>query len=776
MAQALLSLALTCCLLLSSTLHAQVSFTDFPDDYQLVPRLGDARSATYRVRGGVSAPALGKRLSAKLFQGATLVDSSSQALAYNNGTAAFDLAIEIPVTRANHTLEVSLDGTVVGTADYLVAGDVYVVNGQSNALALLTPAVADRDSFLRGASYGTGAWALMQLSNSGVWMGRAARILSQTRDVPVAAFNFAVGGMPIEFFRKGRTPRGNFEAALDTLRAYGVAGRVRALIWFQGEADVATYSAERYRRELSSLLDDYRADYGIPHFYGFQTRAISCGVERAGVMEGQRQLARERADFDLMSTLNATLSADECHFVSVGGYDVLGERMAALILYREGRAQSSPKVLAPAVDSARITGLREVTVWFDTHGAGLAATGNPYVEFRANGATVLTPTGGRVSGDRLLLTFGQDVSAATGLTYLSHGGPAPDYLQSAAGPGVITFDDLPFVRGDGDIGVYGDVRLALASKQASVRQSGELEAILTLYNEGSSTLRLIEVDIPTPRGLTFIGAQVVAGTIAFDATQVEWRLPRLAPGDSATLPIRYSVTEALSTITLYAQVAELGSRDPDSTPGNGTTGVVTEDDESRIVIGDRDKDCVFSVEVVAATCRVKDRDSVLVFSLGARDDRPSALRITAPGTPTIDWPHGTRQEVTVERYAAHATTLGRFPVTVTRASDATCATMVAVDPPDTCSGLSAVGAARGRASEVIIYPNPLRSGEALRLRLPPGVSSSAEFSVWTTTGRRMSIGEATREDDTTVVLRLTLPAGMYVAAVGELRQLFTVLE
>ncbi len=772
-------LVLLCCLtVFLQNAVAQITFTSFPQDFQLVPRVGDERTAVYHVKGRVTGATTGRRLSAKLLQGTKLVDSVSQVLAYVNDTTSFDLAINIPVTRANHTLQVTIDGAIRATAQYLVAGDVYMVNGQSNAEGLVVIREADRDSFLRGPRYLGVGWAQMQFTRAGMWMGRTARELSAQRDVPVAAFNFAVGAQGIDFFRKDHLAvDGNFEAAQDTLRKYDVDGRVRGLIWFQGETDAFSYFAERYRRELDALFDEYQADFGIPRYYAFQTRTFSCSATRPNVMEGQRQLSAEREDFDLMSTMNAKHLTDGCHYFGDGGYDVLGTRMAEMIIYRENGSVGSAQVLPPDVDSARITGLREISVWFNTHGAGLATTGNPYPEFRAEGPG-FRPNGGRVDGDRLVLTFAENVTAATGITYLSHSGPAPDYVHSAAGPGVLTFHDYSFVRGDGDVGNLPDARITLASAQQTLSTNGQLAATLTLYNEGLSTLRSTDVTMPTPMGLNFIGGQstIADATIAFNIDQATWSVPRVPPGDSAVLEFSYFVRNYADSITLWAQISDVQSRDEDSRSNNGTSGIVTEDDEARLFFGNRARDCVLSAEAGEVDCLVDAFGAV--FSLRARDAKPSALTISGPGIPAgTNWLARTPYRVVVTESEAVTDEQGRLRFVVTKVSDPTCATAVAVLVPQVCTSSTSTLPARPSLSELHTYPNPIRSGNLLRFTLDEADGfGEVAVQLWSVTGQRVPLREIYRESATTMAAQIDAAAGMYVVVVGQARQLLVVVD
>lgn len=753
------------------TVGAQVTFEQLPEDAQLVPRAPGADEATYTVVGYVVGAANGDRVTADLRAGETSVSTSSQALVYRADTATFALPIDIPAARVNHALTVYLDGATVAEVRDLVAGDVYVVNGQSNAEGLVAVAESDRDTFVRGPHIGERRWTTAQFSNPGLWGGRMASELSLRRGVPVAVFNFAAGAQLLEYFRRDSPTSDNFEDARDTLAAYGADAHVRALVWFQGEADAFTADAPEYRNALDSLLDEYGEGFGTERYYGFQTRTFSCSGDRPDVMEGQRQLHRRRDDFDLMSTMNATHSEDLCHYRYEGGYEALGTRMANLILYRED-GLGTESVLPPDVDSARVTGPRELTVYFDTYGEGLAVTGDPYGEFRAEGVD-LRPSGGRVTGERLVLTFDADVTAATGITYLSHDGPAPDYVHSANGVGVLTFHDVSLFPGDGDLGNLPDARLALSSAAEVLTPGAEFSATITLYNEGAASLRGAAVNAVLPPSIGLRGGEEAeASTGTFEPFTQTWSVPFVPPGDSATLRLNFFARDPDGEHVLWAQLSALRGVDADSEPGDGTPGIVREDDETRIVFGARERDCVLAVEAREVRC-VGELGELLRFDLvDQRSPGSRARRVTVAGQ-TLAWPGGAPLAVAVDGFAERLNGEARLPIAVVAVADATCGTSLAVQPGSTCDEpISTVVEALSR--QLLVYPNPAPRGGVARLVVPrglamPGVPYAAE--VYDLHGRKVAV-LSIRGGSTT--LPVGLSGGVYVVAVDQARGMLVV--
>ena len=746
----------------AAALGAQVTFSAIPTDNQLIARAGDDDGVAFVVQGNVADASGGESVTATLSSAGVVVDSAAVRLRVVGDSAGFGVSLRLPVTRANHTLVVRLDGAVVATVRGLVAGDVFVVNGQSNALGGYSLAEVDRDSFLRGYSPG-GGWGLLQFSNPGQWMGRAARQLTLAHDVPVAVFNFAVGAQRLSFFVPGGS--GNFEEVRSVLGAAGALGSVRGLCWFQGEADGWEATIGSYGREWSELLDAYRDQLGVAHFYGFQTRTYACGHPEPFVMEAQRRLNRERADLDLVASTNAI--NDSCHFVYEGGYQVLGDRLADVITLRQ-YGGSDRGVLSPDVDSARVRSATEIEVYFRDYGAGLAVTGAVWGEFRAEG-TGLRAVAGEIRGARLWLTFPGDISRARGLSYLGHAGPDPAALHNGRGVGAFTFYDVSLAPGDGVPGNRPDAELTLRSATDALAVATVFSAEAVVRNTGRASLREFVVSVPLPRpNLIYVGGnEGEASRGRFDPARDRWTVDGLAPGDSAVLRLNYFVADAAGPVTLWAELADAEREDEDSRAGNGTRGLVSEDDEARVVFNDRGRDCAFGVEASAVSCTT---DSLVEFMLVARGlpgDERLLLRGAPDGEPRV-WLAGEPLSLRVApgAWSGFDPSLG-LALDIEREGDSTCATRVVVALSPNCPLVDVAERRSGEAgARLVVFPNPVVAGGRLQVRLTDSrlLADETPVALFDLGGRQLgatTLARALREG-----LAAPPVSGWYVLRVG----------
>ncbi len=215
----------------------------------------------------------------------------SAALEYDPPDGApFNLTARIHAELSEYDIRVFVDNIVVAARDSIVCGDVYLINGQSNATAPDYDGLATyRNEWLR--SFGTGyqsgpeveadtTWGLAQghtfedhvaIGVWGLWLGDH---LVETYGIPVAIINGARGGTPIVYFLR------NDSDPMDLDTIYGrllwrtaeaeVQHDVKAIIWHQGESDsysVWIYYMERFTR----LWEAWQEDYGpLPKVYVFQ--------------------------------------------------------------------------------------------------------------------------------------------------------------------------------------------------------------------------------------------------------------------------------------------------------------------------------------------------------------------------------------------------------------------------------------------------------------------------------------------------------------------------
>ncbi|WP_156313221.1 sialate O-acetylesterase [Micromonospora sp. HK10] len=442
-----------------------LTVTRHPADRQLFPR--DAgNGAVVEVAGKFTDPRV-TAVQLKVTSGADGWDYS--AAASPGGTFSLRHRITAALREYRFELRVLGDGVArrVGRWDGVVAGDVYVIEGQSNAVAAMQhgSAAAEESPYLRSfgspvvdgtRSAAARSWnyAVGDLTQQpgavGQWGIRMAHRLSDTYQVPVAVINGAENGRPIGYFQRVDTRpndlRTNYGRLRQRLTAAGVVRDVRGVLWYQGEAD--NDNAAAHVAGFTALLRDWRAELGGPdtRYYVFQVRTSPCGDGRAArLREAQRRMG-DTLGVTVLST-NGLSGQDGCHFDWEHGYRELGDHAFAVLsrdLYRgpaDGVAPPNPRS-ASFVDPGRtavVVRLRDEDPL--TVQPGVAA------DFRIEGSGVSVVDVTYRPGGQLVLTLSGPATGATGVSYLGHAGAGPCVVK-ASGVGLLTFQGLPIAAPD----------------------------------------------------------------------------------------------------------------------------------------------------------------------------------------------------------------------------------------------------------------------------------------------------------------------------------------
>ena len=375
---------------------------------------------------------------------------------------AFDLAVPIPSELTAFDVHLSLvrDDTrqEFFTVTDLVAGDLYVITGQSNSVAGQVSGDANENQgpFIRSfgsnttdgnASAADVAWRIADGNGYGgnaigQWGIRMAALLSAAHETPIGVVNGGLGGQPIGFFQRNDAdptdPATNYGRLLTRLRNGGVDQSLRAILWYQGEND--GNASQVHRDGFLALKDDWTEDFAFERIYVTQLRA-GCGGDLLGTQEVQRVLADEFAEITVMSTTGLD-GHDGCHYTYENGYRELGNHYAGMLardLYGEAPALD---VAPPNPESAALAGGgTQIVITMRNAASALAYTQGAHVDFRVEGAAVAI-TGGSATGNQITLELAGDASAATGVSYLGHPGAGP-WVVNENGVGLLAFANLP---------------------------------------------------------------------------------------------------------------------------------------------------------------------------------------------------------------------------------------------------------------------------------------------------------------------------------------------
>ncbi|MGE0790908.1 MAG: PKD domain-containing protein [Sandaracinaceae bacterium] len=424
------------------------ALTGMPRDLAVVPRDTTTNLGTITLGGDPDAVSQSE-LVVRVFQDTTMEQEIRTSLC-GDVTTTVEIAAELVDRRIEASLA-SFEGELaLATASDVVAGDILVVNGQSNAVAAMHNGSADENlgHFIRtfavrsenvAAHTADDAWHEAESAGSnlgiGQWEIRMVALLQAQYAVPFGVINGARGGQPIDYFARNDADHTdlttNYGRLLDRVRRAGLDSQIRAILWYQGESDGG--NAMAHHDGFVQLYQHWQEDFpDVERFYVTQVR-LGCGGQ-IQTREVQRQLATELPRTTVMSTTGID-AHDGCHYAYVDGYRVLGDRYAALLARDLYGAPPGADVEAIDVMSASVVGNQVV---IETRSDASAITVDPGVEafFRLTGGT-RTITAVSASGSQVLV----DVTAGTDPTQVSfegHSGAGP-WVTNANGVGLLAF-------------------------------------------------------------------------------------------------------------------------------------------------------------------------------------------------------------------------------------------------------------------------------------------------------------------------------------------------
>ena len=264
---------------------------------------------------------------------------------------------------------------------FIGVGDIWIVAGQSNASGY------GRDGYQDGPEIGihmlgqNGEWGMATHplhDSTDIIFGESrekynnghspflhfARILKRELGYPIALIPTALGGSPLEAWH----PENGVLFANLKKRVELAGGRVKGMIWIQGESDTKPGLAETYLQRFTESVLGWRKGLGnlklpILTVQLGRTRSADPGkVDRqwAQVREAQRIAAKQISDLTVVPALDLSLD-DNIHYSTSGNF-VLAERLANCAL---GKVYGRPiEYLAPELESAVLEQGHVVTLKF----------------------------------------------------------------------------------------------------------------------------------------------------------------------------------------------------------------------------------------------------------------------------------------------------------------------------------------------------------------------------------------------------------------------------
>ena len=458
-------------LFLSGPLFSQqITINEFPIDRQVYPRNVGTNNGTVVVSGTVDEAGIDQMRLKVLRNGVAITGSPFDVpISFSGSPVPFSFSQDIPAELANYTFELyKVNGgteTLERTIGEVVAGDLYIVQGQSNAIAesYSGSAAAEESPFIR--SFGTSSFVPADVTSNvswyeadadmahtsgaiGQWATRMARKILDNHSIPVGILNGAHGDKQVFFFHRDNgnpdDENTNYGRMLYRTDTASITDKIRAIFWFQGESD--SRNPEGHEQGFDDLYSDWKTDYtGLEKIFVFQVRE-GCGSPNVDLRDRQRRLADRYSDVEVMASngLDGHIDSD-CHFAFADGYRELGDWMYGRVNEELYGGAAADNVEAPNIAYAYFSNPAntEITIVLRDPNDVITWDAGAEADFTLEGSGV-TVTGGSISGNTIILTLSGDASGADGISYEGHGGSNPnDWIVNANGIGLLTFYNIP---------------------------------------------------------------------------------------------------------------------------------------------------------------------------------------------------------------------------------------------------------------------------------------------------------------------------------------------
>ncbi len=191
----------------------------------------------------------------------------------------------------------------------------------------------------------------------------------------------------------------------------------------------------------------------------------------------------------------------------------------------------------------------------------------------ASGASATLFHGGRATISKITSDFAQVWTSSL---------PDPNSTPANNTTGIPTENDETIVSFGATSAPSADLKLTMISDKSTVSSGTTVAYTLTLTNVGPSSTNAVTVKDILPVGLNYSSYSSTLG--AYSNVSGIWNVGTLVSGQVVTLTLNTSVNTITSTLVNFAQVQTSSVTDPNSTPGNNTTNIPTENDEAAVTI------------------------------------------------------------------------------------------------------------------------------------------------------------------------------------------------
>ncbi|WP_247237180.1 T9SS type A sorting domain-containing protein [Telluribacter sp. SYSU D00476] len=359
-----------------------VVFDKLPRDFQLYAR-NDQNEAVVPVSGVMELPNW-SHMSLVVYRNNERISYHRSNLTYAAGStsARFAMETKIKAEMADYSFEVyasqnGTDSVRIVRRDDVVAGDFYVINGQSNALAVggsnasskywrtVGRVPDDNPGYFEGDTlWRLAAWSWPTVGQWGLELQK--RILEE-HQIPTCVINGSLPGTRLD-----RHLETNPEAVYTIhdllrtrIRASG-ATRIRAFFWLQGEDDALT-NPNGYEEKFDILHKMWQRDFPmVENFVVMQINILFHPDYNAGRLRDFQRRTPTLFPRTLHFTTIGLPFYDGIHY-DRGGYQELGRQLANFISPIVYGAPNDPNWRSPNIQKAYYSSpeRNEITLLFD---------------------------------------------------------------------------------------------------------------------------------------------------------------------------------------------------------------------------------------------------------------------------------------------------------------------------------------------------------------------------------------------------------------------------
>ena len=366
-----------------------ISYSKIPQNLQLFPR-NIKNEAIVSINGRIES-AFYNSVSLVVLRNNTPIKLYKSTLNYSGTIANFAFSHTIKAELANYIFRIyatkGSDSVLVTSRENIVAGDAYLINGQSNAAAwdvsTTFPNSDYRNNFCRtfgqvksGNSFITESDTTWALSNNGkpyvgVWGIELQKQIVEKYGIPICFLNEAVSGSVIteHTIRDAANPSNIstiYGRLLYRAKKSGHFDNLKGFFFWQGEAEAINKPAV-WKPEFEKLVNFWKTDYpSIGKFYIFQINITGFPFsEAADLREYQRQIKNIYPKTEVIATIG-NAGYDGKHY-TIDGYKKIASDVFKLVARDFYGASDALQITSPNVQKVYYSNLAkdEITILFE---------------------------------------------------------------------------------------------------------------------------------------------------------------------------------------------------------------------------------------------------------------------------------------------------------------------------------------------------------------------------------------------------------------------------